>query len=422
MSIYGCLSEVLFTAARPLLGRKYTEGNDQRYGHYDPSIAKNALWVHAVSVGEVQSAYPFVEQVRARMPRLPVLLSTVTQTGRRMSGQLLGETITPIYYPWDAPSILRRALDTLRPRAFVSVETEIWPEMLHQLKKRRIPSFLLNARLSQCSFKKFYRFKSFWGGVIGRYTLIMARSEEERQRFIAIGAQPERVKVTGDCKADALMERKNRADLSELAPFFSPSRRVIIAGSTHPGEETCVFQAYKALKGTFPDLRIVVVPRHPQRALSVTAEARRQGLKGVCVMSETKENQPWDVMVVDRIGVLFPAYGFAEAAFLGGSLVQKGGQNVMEPAIWGIPCCQGPDYHDFTQATRALCGVGLCQIVHNAHEMTRFFESVLQWKNAETFRKASDVFFASLGGAALRSWKLVEPYLSSAASKHEGEF
>ena len=373
MSIYGCLSEVLFTAARPLLGRKYTEGNDQRYGHYDPSIAKNALWVHAVSVGEVQSAYPFVEQVRARMPRLPVLLSTVTQTGRRMSGQLLGETITPIYYPWDAPSILRRALDTLRPRAFVSVETEIWPEMLHQLKKRRIPSFLLNARLSQC-------------------------------------------------KADALMERKNRADLSELAPFFSPSRRVIIAGSTHPGEETCVFQAYKALKGTFPDLRIVVVPRHPQRALSVTAEARRQGLKGVCVMSETKENQPWDVMVVDRIGVLFPAYGFAEAAFLGGSLVQKGGQNVMEPAIWGIPCCQGPDYHDFTQATRALCGVGLCQIVHNAHEMTRFFESVLQWKNAETFRKASDVFFASLGGAALRSWKLVEPYLSSAASKHEGEF
>ncbi|MGI6075913.1 MAG: 3-deoxy-D-manno-octulosonic acid transferase [Pyramidobacter sp.] len=419
MWLYGCLSEILFSAARPFLNRKYTEGNDQRYGHYDVAIAKNALWIHAVSVGEVQSAYPFVEQIGAQMPGLPILLSTVTQTGRQMARQLLGKSITSIYYPWDAPRILSRALDELRPQAFVSVETEIWPEMLYQLQKRHIPSFLLNGRLSEASFKKFSRFKSFWGNVIRRYTLIMARSEQERQRFIDLGAEADRVKVTGDCKVDALIERKNRTDLSGLAQFFSPTRRTIIAGSTHPGEERCVFQAYKTLKSRFSDLRLVVVPRHPERAQSVADEARVLGLNEVRVMSQAEEGQNWDILVVDRIGVLFPAYGFAKAAFLGGSLVPKGGQNIMEPAIWGIPCCQGPDYHDFTQATEALCGAGLCEIVHDAAEMAQFFENVLEAQEISHYGKAAEGFFASLGGASLRSWKFLRPHLSLPPSEKD---
>lgn len=411
MSLYGCFSELLFAAARPFLNKKYDEGNDQRYGYYQDAVPENPIWIHAVSVGEVQSAYPFVKTVKEQVPSRSILLSTVTKTGKLMSEQLMGNTVTHIYYPWDAPSILSRALHTLRPSLYIAVETEIWPEMLLQLKKRNIPAFLLNGRLSESSFIKFNRFRSFWKNVVRRYTLILTRSEEERQRFIKLGAVPEQVRVTGDCKVDALIERRRSADLSNLAPFFSAKRPVILAGSTHSGEETIVFQAYKILKEQLSDLQLVVVPRHPERAASVWQEAQKLGLERVILMSAAVDKSSWDVMIVDKIGVLFPAYGYVKAAFLGGSLVPKGGQNIMEPAIWGIPCCQGPDYHDFTKATEELKAAGLCSIVHSAADIAGFFTGILKSDNTEKYQKSSERFFLSMSGASKRSWNLISDCL-----------
>lgn len=414
MSLYGCFSELLFTAARPFLNKKYDEGNEQRYGYYNDSIPQRAVWIHAVSVGEVQTAYPFVKVVTKHSPHLHILLSTITKTGRQMSEQLMGKSVERIYYPWDAPSVLKRALNTLRPSLYIAVETEIWPEMLLQLEKRRIPSFLLNGRLSEASFIKFNRFRAFWKNVVRRYTLILTRSEEERERFIKLGAAPELVKVTGDCKVDALIERRRAADLSGLTPYFSEKRPVVLAGSTHHGEETIVFQAYTSLKMQFPDLQLVIVPRHPERAASVVREAQNLGIKKVFLMSDKSCRNVWDVMVVDRIGVLFPAYGCVRAAFLGGSLVPKGGQNIMEPAIWGIPCCQGPDYHDFTKATEELKAAGLCKIVHSAAEMADFFADVLKSDETEKYLKSSAKFFSSMSGASERSWDLIGQHLHKA--------
>lgn len=409
MSVYGSAAEVLFRAARPFLEKKYDEGNDQRFGYYSDDIPKNALWIHAVSVGEVQSAYPLLKEIRKENEQLPILLSTITKTGKSMSQRLMGDSVCRIYYPWDAPTILQRALDTLKPWAYVTVETEIWPEMLFQLSQRDIPAFLVNGRLSESSFKKYCRFKSFWSRVIRRYTAIMARTEAERERFIALGALPEKVCVTGDCKVDALIERKNSADLSELSAFFNHSDPVVLAGSTHEGEETFVFGAFQKLLDAYPSLRLIVAPRHPERAQALVQEAEALGLRGICLMSEPHSD--WRVLIVDKIGVLFSLYGCAEAAFMGGSIAPKGGQNIMEPAIWGIPFCQGPDFRDFTEATEGLISAGLCRIVHTEQEIAQFFSAVLSASDRSVWKEGSRTFFERLGGASARSWQIIKGYM-----------
>lgn len=412
MSVYGCLAEVLFRLARPYLNRKYDEGNDQRYGFYPPDLPHGALWVHAVSVGEVQSASPFIRQARASCPQLPVLISTITKTGKNMAGQLIGPLARQIYYPWDAPSVLKRALASLRPRAYVTVETEIWPEMLNQLQRHGIPAFLVNGRLSQTSFEKYDRFHSFWKKVIRRYTLIMTRSQADRERFMALGADPHKVVVTGDCKVDAIIDRKNAATLPADLECLRAGGPVILAGSTHEGEEAVVLSAFAALKRDYPALRLVIAPRHPERAQAILEEAAAKNVGSAVLLSSPRPG--WSVMVVDRIGVLFPLYGCVKAAFLGGSLAPRGGQNIMEPAIWGIPSCQGPDYRDFAEATKSLVAAGLCEIVHDAAEMTAFFDRVLRGGHAEGYAEQSRRFFAGLGGASRRSWQNVSEALNAA--------
>ncbi len=404
MSLYGVLSEIAFRAARPFLCRKYDEGNDQRYGRYPPDTPRGSLWVHAVSVGEVQSAYPFVKRVKETWPDLPVLLSTITETGKAMAAQLMGPLARQIYYPWDAPSVVGRALDSLRPKAYVTIETEIWPEMLDRLQKTGVPAFLVNARLSRTSYEKYARFRRFWGPVIRRYALVLTRSEVERERFIRLGADPARVVATGDCKVDALVERKRTADVQGARRLLSGGGPAILAGSTHEGEETVVLDAYRTLRARFDGLRLVVAPRHPERSGEVADEARALGLD-VCLMSAPRAG--WNVMVVDRIGVLFPLYGCVDAAFLGGSLTPRGGQNIMEPAIWGVPFCQGPDYRDFAAATDELVSAGVCAIVRDAGEMSRFFESVLREDDRSRVQAASRRFFAKAGGASARNLELI---------------
>ena len=402
MSLYGLLSGAAFFAARPFLCRKYDEGNEQRYGDYPATLPKGAVWIHAVSVGEVQSAYPFVKEIKSRSPELPILLSTITKTGKMMSEQLMGDMVHRIYYPWDAPYILKKALSALEPCVYITFETEIWPEMLLQLQKRGIPSFLVNARLSESSLKKYCRLKRFWRKVIRRYSMIMARTEDDAQRFIRLGADPDAVKVTGDCKVDALIERKSMTYTGAVAHLFDASPS-ILAGSTHEGEDEIVFDAYKRLLEKYPSLRLVIAPRHPERADSLLDMARSAGIAGAELLSAASER--WKVLIIDKIGVLFMLYAHVKAAFIGGSLVPRGGQNIMEPAIWGVPFCQGTDYRDFAVATDVLVSAGLCTIVHDAAEMATFFDGVL--RSDKDHKAMSGSFFKVLGGAARRDWEII---------------
>ena len=363
------------------------------------------VWVHAVSVGEVQTCRPMLMAARSRDPRIPIALSTTTRTGADIAGRMLdGLYDARFFFPWDIPRILRRFLDGLRPRAFATMETEIWPNLLYELHRRGIPSYLVNARLSETTFAKIMKRPSFWRPVFGWFRAILARGEGDVERFLAVGAPADRIRIIGDCKIDALLERRRLFDETAARKMVPAGPGpVFLAGSTHRGEEEIVLDAFARLRADHPDARLVIVPRHPERGDEVRALASPFG--SVSLLS--RESDAWDILVVDRIGVLFDLYGAADAAFIGGSLVPKGGQNLMEAAAFGLPICHGPDMEDFPEAARRLGDLGVATEVADAASLASRWRESLSAAVRDTAREGCGRYFRDLGGASERAWSTI---------------
>ena len=386
---------------------KYRVGLDERMGRLE-GVPEGSVWVHAVSVGEVQSASALVRAMKrdASLPAPPCLLSTVTPTGREMAERLIGTAAERmIYSPWDTPRYVRSALDAARPRAWVAMETERWPEMLSELKARGIPAFLANGRLSEKSFRKLRTQASFWRGVLSCFERILVRFDEDREHFLALGVPEESLVVTGDCKVDALMDRKAEADGAQWNHLRRGDAPLFVAGSTHPGEDDIVIAAFREARRRHPGARLVIVPRHPERALFVVAAALPYPELQADRLSHLPED--WDVAVVDRIGALFGLYAAADAAFVGGSLVPKGGQNPLEPALLEIPTTHGPDMTDFPDTVR-MDRMGAARCVHSARELVDAWELALSPSERERVRRACREYFETLGGAAERTWAVIK--------------
>ena len=391
------------------LRRKYDVGLDERMGRFE-GVPQGGVWVHAVSVGEVQSASSLVRAMKQDSP-LPCLLSTVTRTGREMAEQLIGGAADRmVYSPWDVPRFVRSALDAARPKAYVAMETERWPEMLSELKARGIPAFLANGRLSERSFRKLRRQAPFWRGVLSCFERILVRFDEDREHFLApaLGVPAERIVVTGDCKVDALMNRKAKADASRWAHLRRGDAPLFVAGSTHEGEDDIVIAAFRRLRRSHPGARLVIVPRHPERALFAVAAALPYPELRADLLSRLPDD--WDVAVADRIGLLFDLYAAADAAFVGGSLVQKGGQNPLEPALLEVPTMHGPDMADFPDTER-MDRMGAAQRVRSANELASAWECALAPAERERVRRACREYFETLGGAAERTWSVIKTYV-----------
>ena len=391
------------------LRRKYDVGLDERMGRFE-GVPQGGVWVHAVSVGEVQSASALVRAMKQDSP-LPCLLSTVTRTGREMAEQLIGGTADRmVYSPWDVPRFGRSALDAARPKAYVAMETERWPEMLSELKARGVPAFLANGRLSERSFRKLRRQAPFWRGVLSCFERILVRFDEDREHFLALalGVPAERIVVTGDCKVDALMNRKAKADASRWAHLRRGDAPLFVAGSTHEGEDDIVIAAFRRLRRSHPGARLVIVPRHPERALFAVAAALPYPELRADLLSRLPDD--WDVAVADRIGLLFDLYAAADAAFVGGSLVQKGGQNPLEPALLEVPTMHGPDMADFPDTGR-MDRMGAARCVRSAHELAAAWERALAPAERERVRRACQGYFETLGGAAERTWSVIKAYV-----------
>jgi 3-deoxy-D-manno-octulosonic-acid transferase len=391
------------------LKKKYKAGLADRMGLFGTEVPKNALWVHSVSVGEVQSALSLIKEAK-KNSNLPCLLSTVTTTGRTMGKKLAAmEADEMIYNPWDTPRFVKRALDTLTPRAYVAMETERWPAMLAELRGRGIPAFLVNGRLSGESAGKLRRQRTFWRGVLCCFDRLMVRFESDREEFLSLGVPEEKIVVTGDCKIDAMLARKADMDAGgdgrlRRARLRNGNAPLFLAGSTHAGEDTVVLAAFAKVRETHPRARLIIAPRHPERALYVVAEALPYGKVDLF----TNLTSDWDIAVVDKIGMLFELYAAAAAAFVGGSLVSKGGQNPMEPALFGIQVTHGPDMADFPDTGR-MDALGAALTVRCADQLAKAWLCALE-PNAKT-KQACGSYFASVGGAALRSWDVVREYL-----------
>jgi len=317
-----------------------------------PVLPGRVIWVHAVSVGETVAAGPLVRRLLARDPGATILMTAMTHTGLAQARRMFGDRVRYAYAPYDTPGSIRRFLNRARPRILVIMETEIWPNMIRQTRARGVPVFLINARLSERSARGYERIRALARPVMQELSWVAAQADADAARFRRIGVDPERVDVTGSIKFDVDITPGVRAAAEALRSRLR-ERPVWIAGSTHAGEDGQLLEVQRRLLEQYPDALLILVPRHPERFDSVAREVAAAGLS-LARRSQGDDPVSAQVYLGDTMGELMMLYGAADVAFVGGSLVQRGGHNPLEPAAWGIPVCSGPHVFNFETIYRHL--------------------------------------------------------------------
>lgn len=336
---------------RRLTKGKYSESTGGMRGKLLPTgqaarpFAQGSLWVHAVSVGEVTAARAVIPGLRRLAPQLPLVVSTITETGQASARRFFpGEAIT--YFPLDLSANVRRFQEVFRPRLFVLMETELWPNFLTLAAARGARCFMINAKLSDRSFPRYHRFRRFMRPALQALSGLCAQTPVDAERFAALGVDPDRIRVTGNCKFDLEQRPLSAAERSELALScgMNPRRRWIVAGSTHPGEEALILAAFRAVQTACPETGLLLCPRHPERFEEVCRLTAEAGLRTGRASAPDPTADP-EVVVLDRMGVLAKAYGLGELAIVAGSFCPVGGHNLLEAAAHAVPVLYGPDMH-----------------------------------------------------------------------------
>jgi 3-deoxy-D-manno-octulosonic-acid transferase len=335
---------------------KYRAGIGERLGRYRlGELGARPLWLHAVSVGEVAAAAPLARALRAERPGCPLLVSTVTDTGRAMARDRIPEAAATVFFPLDFTFAVRRALASVAPRAVLLAETEIWPNFLRACRLRGVPVAVVNGRISSRSFRRYRLVRGPLGRVLADITCFGMQTAADAERIVALGAPEARVHVTGNLKFDVLGPGGAAAQPGDVRRDLGvdAGRPVLVAGSTHRGEEAAVLDAWAALRAGRPGLILVLAPRHPERCGEVEGLLRERGLAWVR-RSAGAATAGADVVLLDTVGELGRLYAAADAAFVGGSLVAVGGHNILEPAAAGAPIVVGPHLENFAEIAAAF--------------------------------------------------------------------
>lgn len=348
-------------AYRALRHGKYLSSLRQRMGYLPVSFnldAEESIWVHAVSVGEVLSVRPVLAELRTRYPGLRLFLSTTTLSGQQLARATLTDLDGVFFFPFDFGLIVRRTLDQVKPRLFVMVETEIWPNLLRECRRRGIATILVNGRISHRSFPRYRLLAPLFRRVLGNVDRFCVQGEETERRLVALGADPSRVTVTGSLKFDSLDPSvpPGRGP-ARVMRFFrvAPNRPVLVAGSTIKGEEEPVIRAFNRVRTTTAGqgALLVIAARHPERFDDVERLCRQEGLRTVRRSELPIDADPRaDAVILDTIGELAQLYQIATVVFVGGSLVPAGGHNILEPAAHGKPIVFGPHMENFGEIAR----------------------------------------------------------------------
>jgi 3-deoxy-D-manno-octulosonic-acid transferase len=322
--------------------------------------ADESIWIHAVSVGEVLTARPLISDLKRRYPELRMFLSTTTLAGQQLARRSVQDVDAVFYFPFDLAIFVRRTLDLVRPRLFIMMETEIWPNLLRECRARGVKTAVVNGRLSARSFPRYRMIRGFMRRVLDHVDRFLVQSEESARRFIDLGADPARVVVTGSLKFDSLelpsAALQSRSRERVLRYFRVPaSRPVIVAGSTMKGEEPAVLRSFRRARASMPQALLVIAPRNPERFGEVEQLARSEGWKVARRSDLAIDTEPRvDVVILDTIGELATVYQIATVVFVGGSLVATGGHNVLEPAVFGKPIVFGPHMENFAEIADAF--------------------------------------------------------------------
>jgi 3-deoxy-D-manno-octulosonic-acid transferase len=356
---------------------KYVGSLGQRLGYLPVSFnldAEESIWVHAVSVGEVLAARPIVSGLRARYPELRLFLSTTTLSGQNVARRSVPDADAVFYLPLDWTFTIRRTLDVVKPKLFVMVETEIWPNLLRECRRRGVRTALVNGRISSRSFPRYRLVRPFIRRVLADIDRLCVQSEETARRLRHLGADPSRITVTGSLKFDSLDPSTAPGRGRErVLRFFrvSRSRLVLVAGSTSKGEEEAVIRAFNRVRTTTAGSALLILAaRHPERFSEVEKLCQREGLSTIRRSDLPIDKEPRaDAVILDTIGELAQLYQIATAVFVGGSLVPLGGHNILEPAVHGKPIVFGPHMENFAEIAGAFLANGAAVQVRTAREL-----------------------------------------------------
>jgi 3-deoxy-D-manno-octulosonic-acid transferase len=395
-TLYNILFTVFFLLALPYyFFRLWRRGNwwrgfGQRFGRYDTKLKqaitnRHVLWLHAVSVGEVNLCTQLIRALEPRMPNLKIVVSTTTTTGMGELQRRLPGHISKIYYPIDRRPWVSRALASINPEVVVIVEAEIWPNFLWRARNRGTPVFLVNARLSERSYRGYKRFGFLFRPLFASFTGVGAQNEADAARLRELGCRPEAIRVVGSLKFDAARLEERR--LLDVPAMFrqlgvAPEARILVGGSTHPGEEALLVEQFLRLRQRFPDLFLVLVPRHFERSREVGRELEARGVRFVYrneIMIQT-QLEPGEIqcLLVNTTGELRFFYEHASVIFVGKSLVAQGGQNPIEPGALGKAMVFGPHMQNFADISRNFVSEGGAVQVSNAAELEKALGELLE--------------------------------------------
>jgi 3-deoxy-D-manno-octulosonic-acid transferase len=418
--VYSLLTYILRPIAfavvlwRGLRNRRYWEGLRERFGLGSTLSCAPAIWLHAVSLGEVTAAAALVRALRARYPEIPLILTTATPTGRARAHALFGDSISVRFLPYDTPGSMRRFLAGVRPRVGVIMETELWPNLFNQCRRRGVPLVLANARLSIKSVTRYRRFGALFREGFSGDTFVAAQSLEDAERFIAIGAELNRTRVVGNLKFDIVVDAAMVERGLELRSTCWGARPIWIAGSTHAGEEEAALTAHTRLLADVPGALLLLVPRHPERFQAVADLLARRGFRFERRSSHNSVRPESQVLLVDTVGELATLYASVDVAFVGGSLVPVGGHNLLEPAALGVPVVTGPYQANTREIAQLLLREGGAIQVADAAELSAALKELLtdpaeRQRVGSRGRHVVDVNRGSL----MRLLEVIEPLLAT---------
>ena len=399
--------------------RAYFRRWNERYAAYrglhDDDAPRDTLWVHAVSVGEVNAAAPLVNALRKLHPHLPLLVTTITPTGSERVRTLWGDGVQHVYLPYDIPGAVRRFFEHFRPRAGLILETELWPNLLFGARDHGVPTYILNARLSARSLRGYRVLAPLVGRALRTVRRVGAQSADDAQRFVALGAKAEQVVDIGNLKFDTPVPEGLDAFCAQFRQHVG-DRLAWIAASTHEGEEADVVALHRRLRERHPGLLLVWAPRHPERFRAAVDHAHDAGWKVA-----TRRLTRWpgagdDVFVVDTLGELMSFYACANVAFVGGSLQPIGGHNLLEPAAVGTAIVTGPHLHNFTDIARRLQEAQAVRIAQDVEGVFAAVDALLGDASArERMTEAALRLVQEGRGALARTLEMIAPVLPGGA-------
>ena len=405
---------------RSLLSKRFRKALPQRLGFFESPSFKNPIWVHAASVGEVFCSIPLLKKIKNEFPHSRIVLTTMTSTGNETAKSNLPETDQVLFAPIDHPLIIRRTIKKIQPGLLLIAETELWPNLLRSCGKKGIPIILFNGRISQRSFRRYFRFRFFFKECLKYISLFLMQTEEDRKRIIKIGGESQKTRAVGNLKFDQPFPSFTPETRNKIAKTLglSGKENVLIAGSTHSGEEEILVTFFKELKKKDPNLLLILAPRHLQRLEEVERILKKEALSwlrktSLPIGAGRSDQEHPEVILLDTMGELMGIYSLGTLVFVGGSLVPIGGHNPLEPLFFKKSVLFGPHMFNFLEiSTRLIEDEGAIQVSGKEDLFSQLKRLLFDEVARKEVGEKGHQFLQKHQGATDRMFEEIRPFLS----------